>query len=776
MPAYPHLKIDREQPVNEKRPVGRVITRPPENIPAHARRLHASLERARESATQSLGGFDDRLLFKLQIGSFAPDQLERINGVEVISQEDGGYALAFANIEALETFEARLATLERGRQITRKEIFFALQAFENWTEEDRKGWALQHEGLPARDNFMLDVELWPIRTNTSRREMINHFNFWLGQEGIENLDSINVDSLVLYRVRASQEQALRLLHHRDVRTVDLPPRFQLEIEALQFDIQQVGNIPAPPANAPFIAVLDSGVASGHPMIRMAMADAQGFLPPDRSADDDQGHGTHVAGIALYGDVEECFESRSFEPQLRLLSGRILDAQAEGNPRLIENLVEEAVRYFHEQYRCRIFNLSYGDVNKPYTGGRVKWLAYTLDRLSRELDVLFVIPTGNFNDVPSDWLRSEYPEYLLRDDASLIDPAPALNALTVGSIARWDQTANSSRWPHDPRERPIAQRDQPSPFTRCGASAKGAIKPDLVSYGGNWALHLVTGHRVTQRLGELSTSRAFLTDGRLLSDASGTSYAAPHVAHLAARTLGELPANSSINLVRAVLVANAKIPPASAVLFDKDEERLSRTVGYGMVNPSSLYRSTEEELILIAEEALADKRHHFYELPIPDGFLNGTPRSRRRQLTVALAYCPPVKTTRVDYKAVRMDFRVVKAESLAAVVKMFNRATSRDEYERMSEWGSNKWAYGASIRSKGTVQSATWTLRKRLSGQLFVVVTRNDYGWVGDNSIDERYALAIRMSDRENQEARLYTQINTMLQVRQRERVRVRTRT
>jgi hypothetical protein len=185
----------------------------------------------------------------------------------------------------------------------------------------------------------------------------------------------------------------------------------------------------------------------------------------------------------------------------------------------------------------------------------------------------------------------------------------------------------------------------------------------------------------------------MTDGRLLSDASGTSYAAPHVAHLAARTLGELPANSSISLVRAVLVANAKIPSASAVLFDKDEERLSRTVGYGMVNPSSLYRSTEEELVLIAEEALADRRHHFYEVPIPDGLLEGTPRARQRQLTVALAYCPPVKTTRVDYKAVRMDFRVIKAESLAAVVKMFNRATSRDEYERMSEWGSNKWAYG-----------------------------------------------------------------------------------
>lgn len=57
-------------------------------------------------------------------------------------------------------------------------------------------------------------------------------------------------------------------------------------------------------------------------------------------------------------------------------------------------MEEAVRYFVENYDCRIFNLSYGDPGRPYRGGRVSGLAVTLDALSRELGVLFVVPTGN----------------------------------------------------------------------------------------------------------------------------------------------------------------------------------------------------------------------------------------------------------------------------------------------------------------------------------------------------------------------------------------------
>ena len=155
------------------------------------------------------------------------------------------------------------------------------------------------------------------------------------------------------------------------------------------------------------------------------------------------------------------------------------------------------------------------------------LAVTLDALSRELDVLFVVPTGNYEgdeDGPANW-REDYPEYLTGQSARLLDPAPALNALTVGSLARHER---HERWPEDPGYRPVARADQPSPFTRCGPSVNGAVKPDLVDYGGNLLVESRAGDHLSRRTpgaGELSVSNEFGA-GRPFAEDSGTSFAAP----------------------------------------------------------------------------------------------------------------------------------------------------------------------------------------------------------------------------------------------------------
>jgi hypothetical protein len=774
--SYPHLPLQREEPITEKRPGKPPRSKVPADQAAHAKALGLQLQETIQQTGQDIGGFDDRKLFRFQVEKgFNPDELRKISKeIEFVSQENDEIVVAFVSQSALQSFEARLASIAQGEYVTNRQVYYALHAMSGWTRDDRTGWSLKQEGFPETDSFYLDLELWPREDNPKERQLLlSRFESWLRKNDIESPDSVKQPGLTIYRVRCDRNQAEQLLHHRDIRIVDLPPRFGLNLRHLGLDIQQFPIPPSPLPNAPGIVVLDSGLASGHPLLGPAVGDAQSFLPGHMAADE-HGHGTHVAGIALYGDLAKSINAGSFIPELRLFSGRILDKNNE-NDGLIENHIEAAVHYFVDQYNCRVFNLSYGDRRKPYVGGHVRGLAYTLDRLSRELGVLFIVSAGNVLREQQDGLawKQDYPQYLIDDTWAIIDPATALNALTVGSLARLDVSRNSQRFPNDPAELPIAKAEQPSPFTRHGPTVGGAIKPELVAFGGNWFLNARNAaYNINDDgLGELSTSLDF-AQGKLLSVKCGTSFAAPHIAHVAGKVLSEHP-EASANLIRALLVTHASIPHASSEIFD-DQNSVRKVLGYGRVDARALFKSLENEVSLIADGLIENKRHHFYELLIPEDFVSSG--KRIREIVISLAHAPLVRSTRVTYKATRLDYRLIAASGLEHAVKMFNKATRKDEYKNIPELpGANvSWQ----LRSKGSVQSAVWQFKvlsndhKLKTQKLFVVITRNDHTW-GENITNtaEEYSLVVCLRDRENQQAKLYSQIQSRLQQRQRARAR-----
>ncbi|XUO87853.1 S8 family peptidase [Halomonas sp. KM072] len=780
--TFPHLNIQREAPVNEKRPGGNPRTAPPDDVPSHGRGLLGKLANATREASEDIGGFDERKLFRFTVQKgFNPDDLRKISTeIEVVSQEDETVIIGFATNAAMAQFEARLASMASGGYVTNKEVIYALQSVDGWSPEDRKSWALKQHGFPDDEDFLLDVEIWPLEDRPDARQQAwDKFDSWLSEQRIEKLDQVKKPELTLYRLRCTAAQAESLLHHRDIRSIDLLPSFALERSIVFQDLQQFPEVQAPPAQAPGVVVLDSGIADGHPLLKAAVANTASFLPGE-GPHDENGHGTHVAGLALYGDFEKHLRAGAFTPTLRLYSGRILDRSNENTTGFVENHIEEAVRHFVTEHGCKVFNLSFGDSNKPYFGGHLKGLSVTLDTLSRELGVLFVVSSGNhrIGEGSPDGLewRDQYPEYLLNESWRVIEPAPALNALTVGSLVRHTQTYNSQRYPLDPAEIPIAQAGQPSPFTRNGHSVDGAIKPELVAHGGNWAIHARANYALLDGLtglGVVSTGLQFV-HGRPFHVDTGTSMAAPQVAHLAASIFHEYP-DATANFIRAQLCLNAAIPQASQHLFEKNKA-LSRVCGYGEVDETALKRSSENAVTLITESRIENKRHHFYEIPVPPDFTSGG-KKRLREIAVALAYAPPVRSTRIKYRATRIDFKLVAARDLEHVTTMFNKATKKDDYQSIKELAGA--TIGQTARSKGTVQADSWKFFQFNSNsalrnkKLFVVVTRNDFPW-GESLCDseESYSLLVSLRDKQNLSAQLYTQIKARLDARVPVRIRV----
>jgi hypothetical protein len=570
-----------------------------------------------------------------------------------------------------------------------------------------------------------------------------------------------------------------VLELETVRCIELPPSLHFETADYDVELRDL-EITGPDAGTGTpIAVLDSGVISGHPLIEQAFGEEISFVA-GVDPSDETGHGTGVAGFALYGDIERCLEQRQFATRLMILSGKVLSGHRdEYDRRLIASQVIEAVNYFCDELGCRIFNISFGDSQQPYDGRHVKGLASVLDELARARGILFVVSAGNFSgsdEVPIDW-RTEYPGYLFSREARIIDPAPALNVLTVGSLARYDQDRNAARRPRDVNHQSIARADELSPFTRTGPGPNSAIKPDLVEYGGNVAIDLRVGgaprfNQPDPNISEIGLKHSY-AGARLFTPLIGTSFAAPKVTNLAGRLLSEYP-DSSTNLLRALLLLNAKWPEGAMSLIEHPEdsglELEFYSYGYGRPDTEKTLYSLESCVTLAAEERIGHDQTHFFEILLPEDFM--VAGRVERFIRVALAYCPPCRSTRKTYKGSKISFKIVAEDDLETLSNRFREGSNLDN---IGEWTG--FTPGSQLRSKGTAMASSKKISTvpgnsplRNGKRLFVVVTHQVEDWAKDLVNDlEPYALAVALESNARENVRLYTQLRTRLRQRARAR-------
>jgi len=774
--AYPHLTFSKEVPLTPRRTGGGFGSPITCNNPQeHGKKLQQQLITFQETIASQLGGEESRNLIKIKLSEKVQfDEISK-HGISIIAQQDELLYIAFADEQQLYEFNSRLAKLSSGEYISYPNLLYAIDKMDVWSSTDRKSWAINQFGFPIAELFRLDIELWPIGevNSAGRVKVATNFEVWIVEQKILQLDKVNRDSLLMYRVEVTLQQAENLLNHKDVRQVDLPPRTGIEFSQLNVDVNEIPvKLNDISDEASLICILDSGINTNHILLQGAIGDAQSFID-DEDESDQVGHGTAVAGVALFGDIEERIDANEWNRELRILSGKVLAKnkhdEAIFDEKTIESTLIKAIMYFHEEYGCRIYNLSLGNLNAPYQQSHISGIAVTLDELVRKLNILITVSSGNYNgsEIINNW-RDDYPSYLLSDDATLIDPAPAANVLTVGSFVKHTLTYTERRYQAqgEINELHVANEGQVSPFSRSTPKENGALKPELLAHGGNFAIPARQEgqgwRQVDKHLGVITLNHR-PQGSTLLSEFSGTSFSAPYVAHLAGRLLNNYP-TASANLLRALLANHARISHEINSTFE-EKKHARRVAGYGIVDEDSLFKSSQEHVVLISEEKIENDKHQFFEFPIPDDYFR---KGRaRRTITVSLAYSPSVRTTRLEYLATKMKFHLVNSDSLESVAVAFNN-DNKGIVDSISECDGAKRDLTQEDRSRGTLQSSTWTFNQfNKSRKLFLAVTRQDQAWAASqvNQFEE-YALAISITDRENENARLYEQISQKLQARE----------
>lgn len=366
------------------------------------------------------------------------------------------------------------------------------------------------------------------------------------------------------------------------------------------------------------------------------------------------------------------------------------------------------------------------------------------------------------------------------DSTILDPAPAALALTVGGICG-GEVAGGFLAEEVATRRALGFTDWPSPVTRHGPGVSGAIKPELVARAGSFAFDLATANLVNDD--ELAClSAGGTTPDQLFALDVGTSFATPLVTRVAAAIASRYPAFGP-NLIRALVLQSAE-----EVDFDFRQEGVGEArrreakrelVGLGQAQLPDAIESTGHRVVLVAESSIPVDGVHIYDLPIPTSFFQS---GGSRGINVALAFDPNSRARRLDYLSSKMEFHIVRGMTPDEVQAVFV-ATPGEEIEALEEEGdeeegstsdpSTRSSLGrrllrlepsATIRSRGANQLGRIRFDRKLNtedGDSYLLVVSNTNRWEAPGAVQE-YALAVSLW-RDTDRSSIYAELETRLE-------------
>jgi Subtilase family len=529
------------------------------------------------------------------------------------------------------------------------------------------------------------------------------------------------------------------------------------------DISNV-KLDEPSESSPYICVIDSGIAEGHILLKSAIKSSFSRSWVGNSTDvadyvDGGGHGTKVAGGILYHDNVPINGMRIDVP-FWIQNARVLDENNELPVNLFpSSLLNEIVDYYYNQTKTRIYNHSINSLYPCRTIHMSAWAA-TIDQLSWEKDVLFVVSSGNLPlERPSisslrlgiiDHLNSgrKYPEYLLESSCRIADPAQSLQAITVGSVGISELAGLYSSF---------SKESEPSSFSCTGPGIWGSIKPEVVEFGGDLAYDGNTPPNLTLR-SELSPLlvRSTMHGGAPVGkDDIGTSFATAKVSHILANIEKTFP-NESTLFYKTLLVHSARWPEWAESHPRKDN--VVRSLGYGIPNK---IRATENDtyritLVTSGDRYIKSRQVHVYEVKVPEE-LRKPSTDYQIRIDITLSYKAQPRRTRRNrkrYLSKWLDWKTSKENEstedfLNRVIEVLDTDepySSSGENQELINWmirERDDWGQVKGInRSTGTVQKDWAIIESNKLKEGFCIAVIGHDGWNNEPDGEVPYSLAV----------------------------------
>ena len=482
---------------------------------------------------------------------------------------------------------------------------------------------------------------------------------------------------------------------------------------------------------PYVCLLDTGVNRGHRLLAPALAsDDLHTVEPGWGTDDNNGHGTWMAGLALAGNLTHLLAGNNpVEINHRLESVKLLpqDGATGTNPHYHGYLTAEAVARpeITASIRRRVFGMTITARDNRDRGQPSAWSAM-IDSLSIDVNgyganpQLFVVAAGNTDNKA--W--TEYPHS--NDTDGIHDPAQAWNALTVGAYTDLVRITE----PDASDYMPVAPGGGLSPFSTTSLIWQDhwPLKPDIVLEGGNVGKNSL-GPVDMSSLSLLTTNNQ--PADRSFTTTNATSAATALAARLAAQVLAVYP-EFWPETVRALIVHSAEWTNTMKRQFlpnkplKRDYQDLLRRCGFGVPDLDRALWSVGNSLTMVIEENLHPfKREpnssptptfrdmHFHDLPWPRDVLEDLGETRVEMRITLSYFIEPNPSrrgvrSRYRYESHGLRFDVKRPlESTDEFRKRINLA-ARDEEEGTRYSGNDpSWLIGSQRRHRGSLHSDIW---------------------------------------------------------------------